>query len=72
MCGIKGIISAIGNKGIDIAVFSLIHRGPDDHGILMLIIREEKIEFVHTRLPVLDLSSSGSQPMESRRKVNPE
>src|SRR5712671_4827408 len=44
-------------------VARLAHRGPDDSGIFLL---DQQLAFVglgHTRLSILDLSSSGHQPM---------
>ena len=61
MCGIYGQISS---SKIDINDFKnnllkLDHRGPDDSGIFI----DSNIAFGHTRLSILDLSTSGHQPM---------
>jgi asparagine synthase (glutamine-hydrolysing) len=69
MCGIAGVI----NSGLDRGKFEkllagmqqqLHHRGPDDRGIY--ISRDGKTGLVNTRLAILDLSSAGHQPMNSR------
>ena len=43
---------------------TLAHRGPDEHGVTQL--DDADIAFGHRRLSILDLSPSGSQPMQSR------
>ncbi len=63
MCGIAGIINIDGkpvsslilNKMID----SIKHRGPDGNGFYA----DKNIGFGHCRLSIIDLSSSGNQPM---------
>ncbi|MAI88813.1 MAG: asparagine synthase (glutamine-hydrolyzing) [Candidatus Marinimicrobia bacterium] len=65
MCGIAGIINIDGqpvsstvlNKMVD----SIKHRGPDGNGFYT----NKNIGFGHCRLSIIDLSSSGSQPMVS-------
>ena len=66
MCGILGFV---GQSDFNISEFSdandlLAHRGPDDSGIW--IKENKKIFLGHRRLSILDLSSKGSQPMESK------
>ena len=68
MCGIAGLIGWSGTenqiKSIkDNIQTSLRHRGPDSKGHWSSNIN--KIHFFHTRLSILDLSSSGHQPMQS-------
>ena len=66
MCGIAGIINIDGkpvsslilNKMID----SIKHRGPDGNGFYA----DKNIGFGHCRLSIIDLSSSGNQPMVSK------
>jgi asparagine synthase (glutamine-hydrolysing) len=66
MCGIAGIWSAntTGNQNIDpqkttnAMVDTLVHRGPDDHGVWI----DGQVGFGHRRLKVIDLEG-GSQPM---------
>lgn len=63
MCGIAGIISK--DKMQDISIITamtdtLAHRGPDDSGYYQY----ENFIFGHRRLSIVDLSSSGHQPME--------
>ena len=69
MCGILGNIS-IGNYSISLSQFQLINnmllnRGPDDKGVIEHISNNSNIKLGHTRLSILDLSKSGSQPMSS-------
>lgn len=64
MCGISGAISflAITNKHKDYvqaANNSLHHRGPDENGIFA----SKKVVLGHTRLSIVGLNSSVSQPM---------
>jgi asparagine synthase (glutamine-hydrolysing) len=68
MCGIVGIFS-YGDQGkqwhieeLDSMIHSLSHRGPDDRGRYS----EPGIFMGHTRLSIIDTSSSGHQPMFSR------
>jgi asparagine synthase (glutamine-hydrolysing) len=67
MCGIAGVLfkESLASNDVENACFAmtakLTQRGPDDAGVF---IGEEKlIGLVHTRLAILDLSSSGHQPM---------
>jgi len=64
MCGIAGIYCLNG----DVRQFpleemknSMQHRGPDSSGVW--IDETSSISLIHTRLSILDLSSSGHQPM---------
>ena len=66
MCGIAGYID---KRGIDLTLLEkmtsvLTHRGPDDHGIWTA--PGAAVGFGHRRLSILDLSSSGRQPMVDR------
>ncbi len=72
MCGIVGIHSLSGNAkkheaGFDKALQALSKRGPDHHGKFF----QNRIGLGHTRLSIIDVSESGSQPMfdESGRYV---
>ncbi len=70
MCGIVGILargSEVPEQLLERATQSLAHRGPDDHGTV--ILREtvpEPIELGlgNRRLAILDLSPLGHQPMQ--------
>lgn len=42
------------------------HRGPDDRGCEYFDIRNSKLVLGHTRLSIIDLSSSGHQPMTTQ------
>ena len=66
MCGIAGIIS--NNKQIETRRLtylqgSLAHRGPDDCGVW--INADQTVGLAHTRLSIIDLTSSGHQPMQT-------
>ena len=71
MCGINGLWSDFGTKDehrISIKKMNdaLYHRGPDNVGIWNDF--EENFFLGHTRLSILDLSLSGSQPMISHNE----
>ena len=63
MCGICGQLRFDGNtpssESLDNMMNKLARRGPDSNGKWL----EGKIGFGHQRLSIIDLSSSGSQPM---------
>lgn len=66
MCGIAGIYNINGNPAssniIKAMATKLSHRGPDGEGFFV----DENIALGHRRLAILDTSSLGSQPMESK------
>jgi asparagine synthase (glutamine-hydrolysing) len=70
VCGIVGILargSEVPEQLLERATQSLAHRGPDDHGTI--IIRESEPEPLelglgNRRLAILDLSPLGHQPMQ--------
>jgi len=70
VCGIVGILAREGRvpeELLERATRSLAHRGPDDHGTV--ILREEHPEPIelglgNRRLAILDLSPLGHQPMQ--------
>ncbi|MDX1538545.1 asparagine synthase (glutamine-hydrolyzing) [Arsukibacterium sp.] len=67
MCGISGLISFdknvyLNDGKLKASVDVLKHRGPDDNGIFST----DGIYLSHVRLSILDLSSSGHQPMHSK------
>jgi asparagine synthase (glutamine-hydrolysing) len=70
VCGIVGILargSAVPEPMLERATQSLAHRGPDDHGTV--ILRETVPEPIqlglgNRRLAILDLSPLGQQPMQ--------
>ena len=74
MCGLTGFISTkdinenFALETLGKMVSSIKHRGPDKDDIW--IDKEKKLFFGHTRLSIMDLSSSGDQPMLSRNKKN--
>ena len=71
MCGILGVASDLGINNELVswageASSSIKHRGPDDEGIFLP--ENGKICFAHRRLSIIDLSSSGRQPLVSHSK----
>ncbi|MBX9850848.1 MAG: asparagine synthase (glutamine-hydrolyzing) [Cytophagaceae bacterium] len=66
MCGITGIFNinggTVSHQVLKEMTHSLSHRGPDSDGLFI----EENIGMGHRRLAILDTSSKGSQPMQSR------
>lgn len=71
MCGIAGFLSrdpsALPGGPSAIAArmsSSLARRGPDASGVLTLL--DGQLTLIHRRLSILDLSSAGAQPMQSR------
>lgn len=65
MCGILGYISKSKTKadGFDRALETLKKRGPDDRGTKKYLYKDTSITFGSTRLAIVDLTSSGRQPM---------
>ncbi len=72
MCGIGGIILGQGSSRAErlraaqqakTLLHRLDHRGPDDRGIISL--NEQSVYLAHTRLAIIELSKSASQPMRS-------
>ena len=68
MCGILGGFSnkEIDKNKLDHHLSLIRHRGPDSQGCY--ISSDRKVYFGHTRLAILDLSDTGSQPMISSDK----
>ncbi len=70
MCGIAGHINFNGLKGAIIGdcvtnmINTMVHRGPDDSGIL----NHNNVSLGHRRLSIIDLSQLGHQPMISEEK----
>lgn len=68
MCGIVGLLTETRDLGADIALLhrmrdSIRHRGPDDEGVWL--DSHAGIALCHRRLSIIDLSSTGHQPMVS-------
>ncbi len=60
MCGILGSI----NYPFDLSLLNLIsHRGPDDFGIVNLMVGNDHVCLGQRRLSIVDLSLAGHQPM---------
>lgn len=70
MCGIVGILAENGTVSPDVlerATRSLAHRGPDDHGTVILRATSPmpvEVGLGNRRLAILDLSPLGHQPMQ--------
>jgi len=62
MCGIAGIAGNVDDSLVYAMTSRLQHRGPDGAGFL----QSAGIALGHRRLAILDLTSSGAQPMRSR------
>ena len=67
MCGVAGYLSQYdhGNNKMKLKNLrdDLAHRGPDGSGIF--ISDKYNVALVHTRLAIIDLSTSANQPMRS-------
>ncbi|MFH1645243.1 MAG: asparagine synthase (glutamine-hydrolyzing) [Candidatus Omnitrophota bacterium] len=66
MCGISGIIAegTVVKNALFLMQNALIKRGPDDKGDHISSFNNDlAIGFAHTRLSIIDLSSSGRQPL---------
>src|SRR5579872_513617 len=76
MCGIFGIVgynSGIPDGLLERGTRSLAHRGPDDHGTVLLrdsVAGETEIGLGNRRLAILDLSPLGHQPMHDAETGN--
>jgi len=68
MCGIFGVVAKGGSVSQELvarAERSLVHRGPDDSGTIVIDSRQGcQVGFAHTRLSIIDLSPLGHQPMQ--------
>jgi len=68
MCGIAGIYS-LKEEGFQDSITqmrqALLHRGRDDQGIY--VSPDRRFYLTHTRLSIIDLTSSGHQPMSDRQ-----
>jgi asparagine synthase (glutamine-hydrolysing) len=63
MCGIAGFYGKFDSHILQKMGDSVAHRGPDGQGDRTLCFRDFSVGLSHRRLSILDLSSSGSQPM---------
>ncbi|MDR3541188.1 MAG: asparagine synthase (glutamine-hydrolyzing) [Desulfosporosinus sp.] len=65
MCGICGYMSkkALTEELLAKMNDTMVHRGPDDRGVVLLEDRGWNIGLAHRRLSILDLSPLGHQPM---------
>lgn len=61
MCGIAGFIGAGDVNILKKMVSSIAYRGPDEQGFWV----KNQVGFGHARLSIVDLSSTGSQPMSN-------
>lgn len=66
MCGITGYIDFSKTSGPEVLqamTMSLLHRGPDGQGEFFRALEEANVGLGHTRLSIIDVSTSGDQPM---------
>lgn len=69
MCGIAGVLWPQNRNEEQLynvaarMIATLLHRGPDDHGIM--VVSSSGLALAHSRLAIQDLSPLGAQPMES-------
>jgi asparagine synthase (glutamine-hydrolysing) len=69
MCGIAGAVALgsgpVADLGRALAVMStmIAHRGPDGHGHWRS--KDDRVGLAHRRLAIIDLSTTGFQPMEA-------
>lgn len=63
MCGIVGYSGSDATPNMAAALLCLAHRGPDDSG--SVVFDDAGVVLGHTRLSIVDLSVTGSQPMTS-------
>jgi asparagine synthase (glutamine-hydrolysing) len=61
MCGIAGFSGAFSQESLREAGDLIAHRGPDDSGMFV----HRNVGLVHRRLSIIDVSSTGAQPMAS-------
>jgi asparagine synthase (glutamine-hydrolysing) len=65
MCGIAGYLNVAGEPASDAVLHrmghAIAHRGPDGSGIFT----DRALGFAHRRLSIIDLTTSGDQPMRS-------
>jgi len=60
VCALFGIIGDYEPEKAQEAFNTLLHRGPDDKGV----VSDEQTYFAHARLSIIDLSSNAHQPMQ--------
>jgi asparagine synthase (glutamine-hydrolysing) len=72
MCGIAGIVSRntalVQQQKLQSMATALQHRGPDGEGFW--IDKKNNVGFAHRRLAIIDLSSTGAQPMHYRNRYS--
>ncbi len=64
MCGILGTIPGTDPIFFERALNTMIHRGPDDYGVLNMI---SDVTLGHRRLSIIDTGKGGHQPMKSNK-----
>lgn len=76
MCGIAGILGSrdvVQEPVLKKLAQSLAHRGPDDEGIQILPVNQDRdfyLGLVHRRLSIIDLSHAAHQPMRDESTGN--
>jgi len=61
MCGIAGAFGVDDSGAVEAMTRAMAHRGPDDHGLFF--DAAARVALGHRRLSIIDISSSGHQPM---------
>jgi asparagine synthase (glutamine-hydrolysing) len=61
MCGIAGAVGFTSPDAVRVMTDALAHRGPDDSGVFF--DANARVALGHRRLSIIDVSSSGHQPM---------
>ena len=59
MCGIAGYTGTVPERWLDKALVHMEHRGPDGFDKMAI----DEVEFGHRRLAIIDLTSTGKQPI---------
>ena len=69
MCGIYCYVG-VEDFNVSEIISSLHHRGPDSQAVWQRAVGTKKIDLIHTRLAILDLSDAGHQPMVDTQTGN--
>ena len=68
MCGIAGVISACNSsdRSYGCALSAMYHRGPDSHGMSRHRFGDYEVNFLHTRLAIIDSRTAANQPFSKK------
>ena len=65
MCGIVGCYQQVdGDDLVRSMVATMVHRGPDDEGLLRHVSNRVSVQLGFRRLAIIDLSEAGHQPLQ--------